>query len=110
MILTDREIKISIEEGLIDINPSPAADAYSSTSVDLKLGNVISEFVRPTQGLKSSIDPAAAGYSFNTIIGQITHQVSVDEHYELAPNRLILAWTNERVNLKASACRSPGRG
>lgn len=37
MILTDREIKNSLEYGLIVIDPSPAQDAYASTSVDLTL-------------------------------------------------------------------------
>lgn len=37
MILTDREIKIAIDRELIGIDPEPAADAFSSTSVDLTL-------------------------------------------------------------------------
>ncbi|MBA3810327.1 MAG: dCTP deaminase [Caulobacteraceae bacterium] len=105
MILTDREIKISIQEGLIELDPPPAPDAYSSTSVDLKLDPSISEFVSPSAGLRFAIDPSAKGYSFKSVIEQITRKVTISDQtgYELAPNSLILAWTNERVNLRASA-------
>jgi deoxycytidine triphosphate deaminase len=37
MILTDREIKASLANGLIIIDPVPADDAYDSTTVDLTL-------------------------------------------------------------------------
>ncbi len=116
MILTDREIQISLKEGLIEIDPSPDQDSFSSTSVDLRLGEVFSEFVRKAAGPPGlvqdtpKIDPTAPGYSFNSIIGQITKSVtaSPEAGYELEPNRLVLGWTRERVNLKPHA-RVAGR-
>lgn len=111
MILTDREIQISLEEGLIEISPSPGQDAFSSTSVDLRLGDVISEFTRNSAGPPGlvqgppKIDPNAPGYSFNNVISQITKKVTADadKGYELEPSRLVLGWTRERVNLKPHA-------
>jgi hypothetical protein len=45
VILTDREtIKLSLRLGSIIIDPSPAEEAFSSTSVDLTLDQNISEF------------------------------------------------------------------
>ena len=111
MILTDREIQISLEEGLIEISPPPEADAFSSTSVDLRLGDIFSEFIQRPMGPPGlvqgppKIDPGAPGYSFTSVLGQITKKVPVDaaKGYELEPNRLVLAWTRERVNLKSHA-------
>jgi deoxycytidine triphosphate deaminase len=37
VVLTDREIQIAIQQGLIRVTPAPAAERYSSTSVDLTL-------------------------------------------------------------------------
>jgi len=44
VILTDREIQIALSRNQILIEPSPAVEAYSSTSIDLTLGKFVTEF------------------------------------------------------------------
>ena len=36
MILSDREIRLAMKRGLLQITPEPLADAWSSTAVDLR--------------------------------------------------------------------------
>jgi dCTP deaminase len=49
MILTDREIKLSIAGGQIEIDPAPEADSYASTSVDLTLAPLLRIYKAPIQ-------------------------------------------------------------
>jgi len=44
VILTDREIQIALDKKQITIDPLPALEAYSSTSVDLTLDQHINVF------------------------------------------------------------------
>lgn len=101
MILTDREINLSLESGLIGIEPRPGPEAFSSTSVDLTLGNKIRTFKRYGDGLQLVIDPTAPGYSFDQVIEQVsdTYEVGRDG-WRLEPGILVLAWSAETVDLK----------
>lgn len=103
MILTDREIRISIAEGLIGLEPHPQASAFSATSVDLTLDRTLREFHEAQAGLDLVIDPAAPGYSFSKAAAQLSRAVEIDasEGYRLPPRRLVLGWTSERVHLKS---------
>jgi deoxycytidine triphosphate deaminase len=47
VILTDREIRIAIDRELIGLDPNPDAESFSSTSVDLTLHDVGSQFKAP---------------------------------------------------------------
>lgn len=103
MILTDREIRISIERGLIDVVPTPDKTAYSSTALDLTLDENISLFKDTASGVEI-IDPGAKGYSFNSVKEQISEaRVIGAEGFALNSGKLILAWTKERVSLKPEA-------
>lgn len=105
MILTDREIRISIEQGLIGIDPAPAATAFSSTSLDLTLDAVLRKFNDHAAGLDLVIDPTKVGYNFNTAITQISARIDIDpaNGFELPAQTLILGWTKERVHLRSRA-------
>jgi len=104
VILTDREIKILIERGLIGVEPPPAESAYSSTSVDLTLDPVLSVFKDIVAGLEQVVDPSIAMSANDAIIQQLTERTQIDDAgYLLAPRKLILAWTREYVNLKFDA-------
>jgi dCTP deaminase len=105
LILTDREIRLSIKEGLIVIDPPPGHLAYSSTSLDLTLDETLREFSDEEEGLDLVIDPAAAGYKFTRAISRVSALTKVDpkEGFRLSKGRLVLAWTKERVHLKSSA-------
>lgn len=103
MILTDREIRISLETRMIEVDPLPSDRAFSSTSLDLTLGSNLRVFKTHPIGIKSVIDPAAQGYSFNKLIGSLTETLDISAGYDLDPNRLVLGWTAERVDLKSQA-------
>lgn len=98
MILTDREIRIAIAMGQIEIDPEPSVEAYSSTTLDLRLApnaNVFHEEV----GRGINIDPTAPGFNFNEILGTVSEKIPLEPEYNLKPNRLLLAWTEERLKL-----------
>lgn len=100
MILTDREIRIAIETRQVIIDPAPADEAYSSTSLDLTLGAGLHVFKTAQPGLDMVIDPSAEGYNFLDAINELANEQDVPaDGFALVPGKLILARTEERVNL-----------
>lgn len=101
MILTDREIQISIEAEAIAIQPLPNASAFSSTSLDLTLDPHITLFKKLGAGIETVIDPGHFDFHPETTLGQITEKIEIEaDGYPLHPKVLILAWTRETVELK----------
>lgn len=86
--MTDREIRISLETRMIEVDPPPSDKAFSSTTLDLTLGLSLRIFKSATTGLSSRIDPSAKGYSFNKLINEITVQHDITSGYELEPQNL----------------------
>jgi dCTP deaminase len=94
MILTDKEIAEALDSKQLIIKPRPKQEAFSSTTVDLRLANTFAEWPK-TPGL--SIRPHAAGYRYNHYA---KHQnVIKAKTYTLDPGSLILAWTEERISI-----------
>jgi len=89
VILTDREIQISIARGSIIIDPPPSQIAYSSTSVDLTLDSHINRFKKDKAFLQKEVNPTHPEYKID--IG--------DNGFSLEPIELILAWTVKYVDL-----------
>ncbi len=102
MILTDREIKLSLEQKTLIIDPRPLDVAFASTSVDLTLDPVVSEFLE--KNTDRHFDPGRPGYPLNEILKEETKRVDIAtlQRYELVPNKLILAWTAEYVDFRKS--------
>lgn len=114
MILTDREIKIAVASGQIDIDPPPdEAVAFTSTSVDLTLDPVVNIFKTHPPGMHMAIDPSIQGFNSDEIIRELTDTKTIPaEGLELKPKVLILAWTKEFVRLAIEtriAARVEGR-
>ena len=101
MILTDREIKIALAQGLITIEPAPdEAVAFTSTAVDLTLDPAIKVFKQNVAGIDTIVDPGATGYNSQEIILQLTDAKTVPKAgYRLDPHVLTLAWTKEYIKL-----------
>ena len=98
VILTDREIKLAISKGQLELDPRPDGEAFSSTAVDLTLDPVARVFKEEAQqGL--IIDPGVDGFKFHNIVNLLTEQVSTEPNYSLAPRILLLAWTKESLAL-----------
>jgi dCTP deaminase len=94
MILTDREIQIALECGQIKIAPVPDVSAFSSTSVDLTLGDKAAVW-QAESGI--TLHPGRSGYSYGNI-KKFQSLVNIQE-IELKPQAFILAWTREEVDL-----------
>lgn len=100
MILTDREIKISLQMGQITIDPHPAEEAFSSTTIDLTLGMDAVTFKPQTKGLKTIIDPSEEGYQLAEVLQEITQRHTLPaQGYDLEPHNFLLMWTKEYVSL-----------
>lgn len=102
MILTDREIQVSITGGQIVITPRPESKAYSSTSVDLKLSNVIRLWNKTEKS--SEVDPGKDGYSFDEFVEKnSTKQTMTETGHFVQPGDFLLGWTNETVELPVNS-------
>jgi len=102
MILTDREIKIAIDRELINIDPTPAPAAFSSTSVDFTLDPQVRVF-HAAVGSGLQIDPGSPEYNYHEIADMITVKTDIDEKYTLPGKELLLAWTKETLSLPTKA-------
>jgi dCTP deaminase len=70
--------------------------------LDLTLEGHISEFDQDigNSALEQAIDPSHEKFVAEKILEKITKQISIDKNgYLLCPNKLVLGWTVERVNL-----------
>ena len=104
MILTDREIQIALESKLIKVDPAPAEEAYSSTSLDLTLDETLSKFKEPTSGLDLVADPSKKGFNHEEVARQLLESFSIPpEGYVFEPGKLLLAWTHEYIELLPQA-------
>lgn len=105
MVLTDREIQSAIKHGQILIEPLPSSDAYSSTSIDLKLSPILRVWNEPPPaGVEQFICPIAPGYKFNDIAEKFTSRVDMtSKGYVIEPGAFLLGWTEEEIDLPSHA-------
>lgn len=104
MILTDREIQISIERKLIQINPPPDELAYSSTSVDLTLDPSITCFKENPAFLPRAIDVTHKDYNYDAALAELSTTSSIPSTgFELPRRELVLGWTKEYINIPTDA-------
>lgn len=110
MILTDREIRNSLEAGQFDIQPRPPIDHYSSTTVDLTLSPVLRIYKPRPTGMKQAVDPGQPGFNATRLINSLTdrHDIDPSKGFDLDNGVLILGWTVETVDLKEN-CRVAAR-
>jgi dCTP deaminase len=108
MILCDREIELSLDQGRLIISPRPTLEMMESTSVDLTLGDTLDywEFPEPEEHLgqdKPLFCPGKPGFKFADLEKKYTKQVDIAaEPFDLsnvAPRNFILGWTRERICL-----------
>ena len=119
MILSGDEIRQSIEQGIIIIEPRPQDFQYSSTSLDLRLGK---DFFRwdndkingvPLSGMDNTVDPSRM-QQFSTLSRLFMIPAAVDSEgcQIIRPGDFVLGITHERVELpleSAIAARVEGR-
>lgn len=88
----------------IEIDPCPSSKAFSSTSVDLTLGDQLQVFKKAQAGMETVIDPSADGYNYLDAIQDLVEKKTISEEgFALQPNILLLAWTIEKIKLPVFA-------
>ena len=89
-MLSDKDIKISLENNEIEI--SPLDEAYiQPSSIDLRVGNEFRVFENHKY---SHIDPKAEQEDLTTLV-----TVTIDEPFVLHPGEFVLGTTYEKVTL-----------
>lgn len=104
MILSDREIRIAMQRGLVRIVPEPAIEAWSSTAVDLCLAPVCRRWKnlqdQPAMGIEHRFSPAHPDFNFTTIVQEFTEEITISKAgYVLERGQLILGWTREKIRI-----------
>lgn len=95
MILTDREIRIALQDGNVKIEPTPDLGvAITSTAIDLTL----SDSFKTWNALKGvQICPGRPGYRYSALAR--TFQLDHKSPFILRPQQFVLAWTKEKVSI-----------
>lgn len=99
MRLCDRDIQRYLDEGIIDITPTPASDRISGVSVDVLLGNEFRVFQDYTAAY---IDLSGPREEVSDAINRVMSDEIVipdDEAFFLHPGQLALGVTLETVTL-----------
>jgi dCTP deaminase len=104
MILSDREIRIALQRGLLRIVPEPLAEAWSSTAVDLRLAAVLRRWKPGSDHVATGVEPrfrpAHPEFNFAQIAQQFTEEITISSSgFDLEPNRFILGWTLESIRI-----------
>ena len=100
MILCDSEIWAALKHGQIKIDPEPARDDYTTTAVDLHLGETdFKRWKKPGKGVSLIIDPSQSGFYRDAADFLEDAPREPDGSVIIYPNEFLLALTKERVEL-----------
>jgi dCTP deaminase len=95
MILTDREIRVALQQKQILIDPLPDLSvAVTSTAIDLTLSE---NFLEWSSVGAMQICPGRKGYKYNELAEKL-----LTPHrgpYALGPRSFVLGWTKEKVTI-----------
>jgi dCTP deaminase len=114
-ILCDRDIRDALDDGLIEITPTPSDECISTSAVDLRLSREFRRWkLAERAGLEVVVDPSANGYDFQAIAEEHTESMALepDGSIILRPRDFVLGVTEERVNFPREhrlAARVEGR-
>jgi dCTP deaminase len=119
MILSDDGIKSALQRGDIEIDPTPQADQYTTSAVDLVLGEQFQAWnddILNVKGTKHELDLEEHNYQITARAYLRSLDLEKDKTIVLPPFRIlpshILAKTRERIHLKVGsklAARVEGR-
>jgi dCTP deaminase len=108
MSLSDREGRLTLARGLIRIVPEPAAEAWSSMAVDLRLAPILRRWKRTldrsTPTALHCFRPAHPEFNYSQIAQEHTEEIVIPpEGYILDPQQFILGWTLETIRIPNSS-------
>lgn len=121
MILSDEGIKAALESGAIEIDPPPSADQYTTSAVDIHLGDNtqfrIWDHARlQVPGAETHLDLSAQDYQLTAQAYMLPAPLQQDGSLLIPPynveSRVWLCMTKERLHLKREsgiAARVEGR-
>lgn len=96
MILTDREIRLALNDGNIEVKPTPDLSvAITSTAMDLTLGKVFKTWPK-VNGM--SIRPGDKDYKYSDY-AKLQERWTESPSFPLKPKGFVLAWSAETVHL-----------
>jgi dCTP deaminase len=102
MILCDREIRAALARNAIRITPDPTLDMdlWSSTALDLRLGNSVSVWDVDRPGAPACFSPADPSHNLLDLIARFTRpQVIPETGVLLERGAFLLGWTLHAVQL-----------
>jgi dCTP deaminase len=106
MILSNEEIRRALRAGEIDVVPDPEADQYTTSAVDLFLGNQFrawdAKLFRPP-GAHIQLNLAEQQFSQTAAAYLVDKPREADGSIVLAPGAFVLAITREKVRLDHGA-------
>lgn len=111
-VLSDHELWALLESGRLSIEPPPASDAVSPSTIDLTLGN---KFARPKSPGGSATETIIDTRDSQAVVDAIAdlsteEEVADGNSLELRSEEFLLAWTREEIGLPNYLCaRVEGR-
>jgi dCTP deaminase len=102
MILSDREIRAALERKAIVITPDPSLDLslWSSSALDLRLGDRVSIWDLTRPGAPVCFSPADPDHNLVDLIDRFTRAQTIPETgILLEPGSFTLGWTLQTVQL-----------
>jgi dCTP deaminase len=101
VILSDREIKLALERGLVRITPLPGPRAWSSTAVDLGLASELTVWEPPAgRNRRLIFSPGDADFSYPETLKKYGRSFDIPgEGFVLEPGRFVLGWTVEKIQI-----------
>ena len=99
MVYGETDIRRALESGKLVIEPGPGRDLFSTSSVDLLLGNTFNIFETPLVGTEVSVmvnevDVEAAARRYASEVN-----IPSNGYIEVKPNAFVLAYTLESITL-----------
>ena len=110
MILSNTDIRAEIEGGGLKFDPQIGMNQFSTSSVDLRLGNEFTVPKTPPAGMSITIDPNVV--SSEDALSEYSEKFTVPsgEKLELKPGAFVLGYTLESVEMpNYLAARIEGR-
>ena len=106
MILSDREIRLAVERGLITLTPCPPKGnrLWSPTTLDLTLDAELRVW-KPLESPTGNdvVDPIGPGFNSTKLVNEHTTPVDCTSGFILEPKQFVLGWTTERLRLPPEA-------
>ena len=99
MILSDREVRLALERGLVKLAPVPPEELWSSTAVDLRLDAQLRRWVS-RGGANVCFQPGRPDFNFGEIVQRHSEAIDVSQAgFVLPPQGFVLGWTIEKIQL-----------